>query len=274
MPELPEVETVRKVLEKWVIDKTITDVEFFYNGVLDGINKTSFINNIKNQKIKAVDRKGKFLLFKLSDYILISHLRMEGKYYLVKENVTDPKINKHKIISFTLDDGNKLIYHDVRKFGKMKLIKYEEESTDKSLSKLGEEPFSINEEELYKKIKSSKRKIKTLLLDQAIIAGLGNIYVDEVLFFSNIHPNREGESISKKENKKIIEHSIKVLNRAIELGGSSVYSYHFAGSVSGKFQNELQVYGRKDLECFKCGSKIAKTKIGGRGTHFCPRCQK
>jgi len=274
MPELPEVETVRNVLKNWVIGKTIKDVDIFYNRVIENMNFDIFKKKIINQKINDIDRKGKYLLFVLDDYILLSHLRMEGKYYLVKDELLDEKTNKHKIISFILDDSSSLLYHDVRKFGRMKLLDKNNYLEDESLKKVGKEPFEITSIELYEKIKLSNKPIKELLLDQSNIAGLGNIYVDEVLFVSKIHPLRKGKEVSEKECEVIVENSIKVLNKAIELGGSTIKSYHSGNKVDGRFQNELNVYGKKGTKCPCCSTPIEKTVVGGRGTHYCPKCQK
>lgn len=274
MPELPEVETVRRVLKTWVIGKTIKSVDVFYEKIIENIDFISFKNKIINQKINDIGRIGKYLLFILDDYVLLSHLRMEGKYYLIKDGKMDEKTNKHKIISFPLDDGTSLLYHDVRKFGRMKLLDKSSYGDDESLKRVGKEPFEIKDSELYEKIKLSNKTIKELLLDQSNMAGLGNIYVDEVLFASKIYPLKKGREINKKECKVIIENSIKVLNKAIELGGSTIKSYHSGNKVDGRFQNELNVYGKKGEKCPYCSSKIEKIVVGGRGTHYCPKCQK
>lgn len=271
MPELPEVETVRKTLLDWCKNKTIKDVDLFYKNVLSNIEFDDFKNRIINQKINDIDRFGKYLFIILDDYVLISHLRMEGKYFFVDSE--DEYIKKHKIITFKLDDGN-LIYHDVRKFGKMKLVDKDKYMLDESIAKLGKEPFTISKEELYNKIHHLNKKIKQSLLDQTIISGLGNIYVDEVLFDANISPNRSSKDITLKECEKIIQSSIQILNKAIELKGSTIATYHFNNNETGGFQNEHKVYGKKGFKCCKCQSIIEKTTIGGRGTYYCPNCQK
>jgi formamidopyrimidine-DNA glycosylase len=271
MPELPEVETVRRTLVSWCKNKKILDVELFYPKVLENINYNDFRERIINQTINDISRFGKYLFFILDDYVLISHLRMEGKYFFVNEE--DEYIKKHKIITFYLDNG-KLIYHDVRKFGKMKLVSKDNYMSDKSIVKLGKEPFNITSEELYNKIHKLNKKIKQSLLDQSIISGLGNIYVDEVLFDSQIKPSRDSKDVSLQECEKIIASSIKILNRAIELKGSTIATYHFNNNESGSFQNEHQVYGKKGCKCSRCGNIIEKTTIGGRGTYYCNNCQK
>lgn len=274
MPELPEVETVRNVLKLWVNGKSIKDSSIFYERVLENIAFNDFKDKIINQHIHDVERIGKHLIFILDDYVLLSHLRMEGKYYLVENNVMDEKMNKHKIISFLLDDGKVLLYHDVRKFGKMKLLDKKDYMKDETLAKLGKEPFVIKKEELFAKIKMSNKPIKELILDQTNIAGLGNIYADEVLFLSKLNPLKKGKEISVEECQIIIDNSIVVLNNAIKAGGSTIRSYHSGNNVDGRFQNELNVYGRNGEKCPYCSSVIEKIVVGGRGTHYCPSCQK
>lgn len=274
MPELPEVETVRKTLINWCNGRVIKNVYIHYNNVLEDISFEAFKEKIINQKITDISRIGKYLLFMLDTHTLISHLRMEGKYfYLDSLDDEDEYIKKHKIITFALDKGY-LIYHDVRKFGKMKLTLKEDYKNDKSISKLGEEPFDITGLQLYNKLHNLNKCIKQCLLDQTIISGLGNIYVDEVLFDAQIMPTRSTKSISKEECDALIDSSVKILNRAIELKGSTIATYHFNNNESGAFQNEHKVYGKKGCNCVKCHSKIEKMVVVGRGTYYCPNCQK
>lgn len=271
MPELPEVETVRRTLIKWCKGKCIKDVYLHYPKVLENIDFHTFKSFVCNQKINDIDRVGKYLIFKLDTHVLLSHLRMEGKYFFTQQE--DEYVRKHKIITFELDDG-KLIYHDVRKFGKMKLLSKEDYFLDKSLAKLGKEPFTITTQELYNKLQRANKKVKQCLLDQSIMAGLGNIYVDEVLFDCSITPFRNSKDISEEECCKIIESSIKILNKAIELKGSTIATYHFNNNESGGFQNEHKVYGKKGCNCSICGNVINKSTIAGRGTYYCSNCQK
>ena len=284
MPELPEVETVRRVLRKWVNGKVIKDVLFLYHSLIDGISEEEFKSKVIGQRINEVDREGKFLLFKLDDFILSSHLRMEGKYYYGKcnnslidfeyEGSEDiDKVRKHACALFLLDDNSVLIYHDVRKFGRMHLYSNDEFIPYVSLS-LGKEPFYVSSSEFYNKIKNKNNTIKELLLDQSIMSGIGNIYADEICFVSSIHPTRKGKDVSIEECKKIVEASIKILNQAIEDGGSTIKSYHSGNGVDGLFQQRLLVYGRKGKDCVICGNKINKIRLKGRGTCFCEFCQR
>ena len=275
MPELPEVETVKKTLNRWLNKRKIKKIEVFYENTLLNTNKFDFKTKLKDQNIHTINRKGKFLIFLLDDFALISHLRMEGKYFLLDEQKElSLEKYKHKKVAFYLDNNKILVYDDVRKFGKIKLVNINNYKMDKSLVSLGEEPKNIDHSSFYKKIKKSNRVIKQILLDQSIIAGLGNIYVDEVLFLSKINPLKKGSNITKKEANNIIGKSIEVLDKAIKLGGSTIKSFSYDNKADGKFQNSLHVYGKKDMPCPVCSNKIKKIKVSKRGTHFCPNCQK
>jgi len=267
MPELPEVETVRRTLEPILKDKTIVDVAVYHQNMVE---TPDFIEQLKNQTIKSIDRMGKFLIFKLNDKVMISHLRMEGKYFL-----TDPrKKHPHEHVVFYLDNGQTLIYHDVRKFGKFQIRSYENYRKVSPLLKLGPEPKEANPQVIYKQLKKRHITIKQALLDQHVMAGLGNIYVDETLFRAQLHPQKNTSTLTKKQVESLVKHAIDVLNHAIELGGSTIRSYYATIGVDGKFQNELKVHTKKDEPCPVCQTQIIKIKVGGRGTYVCPRCQK
>lgn len=290
MPELPEVETVRRVLKTWLVGKRIIKCFPIYPNIIANMTPEEFALRIEGQEIKDIGRKGKYLLIYLENDVIISHLRMEGKYHLgyfglrkendeanhyFAPNVIDKK-NKHVHLVFLLDDNRVLMYDDVRKFGRMNLVKKEELFLVPPLNKLGIEANSddYSASYLFERLQKLKVTIKQALLNQELISGLGNIYVDEVLFLSKIKPTKEASKISLKKCQVILDNAKIVLNKAIELGGSTIRSYHFANGVDGKFQNELYVYGRANQECKFCGSKINKIKVGGRGTHYCPSCQK
>lgn len=271
MPELPEVETVRQVLRKKVIGKTISHVEILY----DKIIKTdifTFTNNIINQKINEVERFGKYLLIRLDDYYLISHLRMEGKYLYRN---SDEEIEKHTHIIFRFSDYTELRYNDVRKFGTMHLKLISELYKGEPLAKLGLEPFDEKFTLEYLKNKlNNKRVIKASLLDQSIIVGLGNIYVNEVLYLSKIHPERISNTLTDEEITRIMDSCITVLNKAIKLGGTTIRSYYSDDNITGRFQNELLVHMKEGSICPECGFEIKKIKVSGRGTYICGNCQK
>ena len=271
MPELPEVETVKNGLIKKVKSKTITKCIVGWDGIIAYPNVPDFIKNITNQKINDIDRRGKFLMFILDDYYLISHLRMEGKYFI--KEPTEP-LNKHDHVIFTLDDGMELRYNDTRKFGKMHLVKKDELSIS-PIAKLGLEPWSPDLTTMYLKTKLNKKKpIKTLLLNQSIITGIGNIYADEILFLSHINPETSGDKLTNNNLKDIIDNTKSVLEKAIKMGGTTIHTYTAVDGITGKFQQELLVHGKKDENCPICGTKIIKITVNTRGTYYCPKCQK
>jgi len=272
MPELPEVETVRRTLENYLIGKRIVKTRVFYDKMLVNKTKEEFDTLLKDQVVLKIDRYGKYLQFRIGELTLISHLRMEGKFYIKDE---DEPIEKHEHLIFYFSDHTTLRYHDTRKFGTMELL-LPGETTTSGLKSIGLEPFEEGFTYAYlrNKIHSSSRAIKTVLLDQKNIAGLGNIYVDEVLFLSKVHPEKLASQLSPKEMKAIVQNARIVLEKAVELGGSTIRSYTSSLGVTGRFQNELFVHMRKDEPCKICNTTIVKTKVGGRGTYYCPKCQR
>ena len=267
MPELPEVRTVAKVLKNNLLNKKITNIEIIYPKMIEE-NSLDF-HNLIGKTLTNIETKGKFLIFTFEDLYLVSHLRMEGKYFI--KTLSDP-IEKHEHIIFEFGDLS-VRYHDTRKFGRMILVK--DLKDYKSLDKVGLEPFDKNltKEKLQANLKS-KLPIKELLLDQSIIAGLGNIYVNEVLFASKINPLKKGEDISLKECQSIIDNSISILNKAIEYGGTTIKSYTSSLGVTGHYQDYLKVHKREGLPCEVCNNPIINIKVGGRSTYYCPKCQK
>lgn len=270
MPELPEVETVRSILEKNILNKTILDVEIRYDKILQNSTKEDFVNKLKNQTFIQMKRKGKYLICVLSDYYLIVHLRMEGKFFLMH----DEPLSNHDHIIFKFNDSE-LRYNDTRKFGTMHLF---ERTIDinkiNPLSKVGLEPFEegFNINYLKPFFKKSTKPIKTTLLDQSIIAGLGNIYVDEVLFMSGLHPLQKTKDLTDDNIESIINNSKIVLQKAINLGGTTIRSFQSSHDITGRFQNHLLVHTKSN--CPKCNKSISKIRVGGRGTYYCEDCQK
>ena len=272
MPEIAEVETVRNVLKKRILNKKIKDINIIYPKIIE-TNLIEFKKNLIGNRFVDIKRKGKYLIFELDNYYLISHLRMEGKYFIKDSN---EDINKHEHIIITFTDNTDLRYHDTRKFGRMKLINKQDIGNTPELNKQGLEPIDKNLTATYllDKFKKIKKPIKTTLLDQTIISGLGNIYVDEVLFKSNINPLKETDKITKDEAKKICISSKEIIEHAIKEGGTTIRSYTSSLGVTGNYQNFLKVHQRKDQNCYICNSKIKKIKVNGRGTYYCPKCQK
>lgn len=272
LPELPEVETVRKTLKALVTDKTIESVTVKWPKMIKR-DVDQFVDALKGQTIIDVRRRGKFLILDTDDFALVSHLRMEGKYGVYPK---DEAMDKHTHVIFHFTDGMELRYKDVRKFGTMHLYLKGEEFLSPPLDQLGPEPLTDEflAEELSLKLKKTTRSIKATLLDQTTLVGLGNIYVDEALFRAGIHPERAANSLTEKEIEVLHKEIKATLGEAVEKGGSTIRSYVNSQGQIGMFQLELFVYGRKGEPCKKCGNSLEKKVVAGRGTHFCPNCQR
>ncbi|MDQ7983218.1 MAG: DNA-formamidopyrimidine glycosylase [Spiroplasma sp.] len=273
MPELPEVETVRKTLEPLLINHKIIGVRILLNKVIKDPDILIFKKRILNQTIRQVQRKAKLLIFVLDDDVLLSHLRMEGKYYYQKQ---DDLINwKHVLLVLDLDNGYQLRYHDTRRFGTFHLQTKTTYQSLKPYINIGPEPWSqeVTSDYLKNKWKNKKQKVKTALLDQTTISGLGNIYVDEVLFAAKIHPETTVNKLNNQNLTAIISNASKILKLSIELGGSTIATYTSSLGVRGSFQDYLQVHMRVNQQCFTCKNIIQKSKVNNRGTYFCNHCQ-
>ncbi len=272
MPELPEVETVRHALENKLKNKTIKSINILYPNIFEGQNINVITEKIKDNKINSIKRRGKWLIFELDNYYLLSHLRMEGKY--LYRDIKAP-IEKHEHVIFNISNEFELRYKDVRKFGKMYLVNKNELEKEKHLSKLGLEPWDTNLSSSYlkEKYKNKKIPIKKVLLDQNIIVGIGNIYADEILFLSKINPFKNASDLNDKELNNIINNTKIILDNAIKKGGTTIRSYTSEEGVTGRFQNDLYVHSREGLKCLKCSNIIKKDKIGGRSTYYCEICQ-
>ena len=268
MPELPEVETVKNALKRQVLGKKIISVDVYYN-MIDKPSVEEFKRLVKNQTIIDIKRRGKFLMFELNDYYLLSHLRMEGKYFV------DGDLTCHDHVVFHFDDGI-LKYNDTRKFGRMYLIDKNKVYDEKPLSLLGLEPWDdkLNIDYLKDKLNNKRLPVKSLLLDQSIIVGIGNIYADEILFKSKINPLKKGCELNELDFGNIIKYTREILESAIRLGGTTIKSYESSRGVHGKFQNSLLVHNHEGGKCPDCEGIVIKIKINGRGTYYCPICQK
>ncbi|SFI81624.1 DNA-formamidopyrimidine glycosylase [Thermoflavimicrobium dichotomicum] len=274
MPELPEVETVKRTLQKLVVGKTIRDVTVSLPRIIkhpDDVER--FRSSLRGTTVTDIKRRGKFLKICCEPWVLVSHLRMEGKYRVVAQS--EP-LEKHTHVIFHFTDGTELRYKDVRQFGTMHLFPLGEEEKHAPLNKLGVEPLSDAfdlqwfKETLVKK----KSKIKAVLLNQEYLVGLGNIYVDESLFIAGIHPERSASSLTEEEIEKLYVAIRQTLTKGIEAGGASVRSYLNGEGEMGMFQLQIQVYGRKNEPCLRCGNPITRLVVAGRGTHICGHCQK
>lgn len=272
MPELPEVETVRRGLEKLILGKKISNIDIRYPKMIK-TDLDEFKRVLPGQVIQSMGRRGKYLIFYLSDKVLISHLRMEGKYFYYPDQVPE---RKHAHLFLRFEDGGTLVYEDVRKFGTMELLAPELLEAYFLSKKLGPEPTEQDFDlpTFQQALQKSKKPIKSHLLDQTLVAGLGNIYVDEVLWRAQVHPSRLSNSLTAQEARKVHDETIKVLGQAVEKGGSTIRTYTNAFGEDGTMQEFHQVYDKAGQECSRCGSIIEKIQLGGRGTHFCPNCQR
>ncbi|AJA79417.1 5-hydroxymethyluracil DNA glycosylase [Levilactobacillus brevis] len=273
MPELPEVETVRRGLTRLVQGATIAHVEVRYPKMVTP-DADVFTAELISRKIERIDRRGKYLLFRFSgDLTMVSHLRMEGKYDVQPEG---SPVSKHTHVIFHLTDNRELRYTDTRKFGRMQLVPTGEETTlAPSLGKLGPEPTAetLTLAYMVKIFGKSHKVVKPFLLDQTRIAGLGNIYADEVLWLSKINPLTPVDTLTPSQLSELRQNIIDEMALAIGGHGTTVHSFSTAFGEAGQFQNQLHVYGREGEPCERCGTELVKIKVAQRGTHFCPHCQ-
>jgi len=293
LPELPEVETVRRGLEQKLNDFIIKKVEVCRDSTIAfPINKEDFIRGLNNSLLYNWDRKGKYLIAKLKKFeneniqfpikkfsknngFLVVHLRMTGYFKFIKDPVTPCK---HTRIRFFDNKNNELRFIDVRSFGQMWWITegLSPNKIIKGLGSLGPEPFSKEFDVNYLKQVIAKRtkSIKAILLDQTIVAGIGNIYADESLYSAGISPFRQAKTIKKNELIKLKESIVNVLKKSIGSGGTTFSDFRDLEGENGNFGLQTNVYRRTGRECRKCGNLIEKQKIAGRSTHWCPNCQK
>lgn len=275
MPELPEVESVRKGLESLVKGQKIADVKVDWQNIIVTDDIAEWCQSLKGQQIEKIGRRAKFLIFYLTDFAMISHLRMEGKYHYFKVDEIPAIKDKHTHVRFIFTDSSQLHYHDVRKFGRMEIIAKSAVANYFAQRQIGPEPVAeqFDLSTFKKQLLRYKKAIKTILLEQKVVAGIGNIYADEILFSAQIHPTRFANRLSELEVIALHQAIIKIMQLAVQAGGSSIRTYLNALGEAGTYQNYLQVYGRKEEPCLRCGHLISKIQLGGRGTHFCSYCQ-
>ncbi|RIV22107.1 bifunctional DNA-formamidopyrimidine glycosylase/DNA-(apurinic or apyrimidinic site) lyase [Alicyclobacillaceae bacterium I2511] len=272
MPELPEVESVRRNLETQIVGRTVVRVEVRLPRIVrTPPNPEVFAAMLSGVTVTGVGRRGKYLLIYTDALTLVSHLRMEGQYRLTKAGEEE---SSHTHVVFYFNDKTELRYRDVRQFGTMDLV-YGGMPWPRGLLELGPEPFDslLEKGGLWHRIHSRRAPLKSVLLDQTTLAGLGNIYVDESLFAAGIHPERPANQVTKVQAQALLSAIREVLTRAIAAGGSSVRTYVDGYGRHGGFQIQLQVYAREGQSCRVCGVPIEKIRVAGRGTHFCPQCQ-
>ncbi len=286
MPELPEVETTVCGLKKKVLKRTFLDVwTDFPNLVKKPDSFEKFKERIKNKKIENIWRKGKNIIFDLSEnFSLLIHQKLTGHLIYGQWEKTElgwiPKnkkigedpMNRFIHLIFWLDNGKQLALSDLRKFAKIELATKSE--TEEGLKKVGPDFLEISLEDFEKRLKNKKGKIKQILMNQEVISGVGNIYSDEALFLAKIHPLKETSKLVKEDFRAIYLSLKKILETAIKYQGSSVSDYRNIEGEKGGYSRFLKVYRRAGQKCFSCGSPIERLKIGGRSAHFCPKCQK
>ena len=289
MPELPEVEVVKRSLERNILNLIIKKVKINDTNLRYKVDKIG-LSKLIGKKITKIKRRSKFLIFEIGKtYRMLVHLGMTGKFFFAdnKENkfktsfyyfLNYKKDQKHDRIIFFLNKKQKLIYNDVRKFGFIKIYNFSSIVKSQHLKHLGPEPLGKNWNNLYfkKYIIGRERSIKNILMDQKFVSGLGNIYVNEILFLSEIKPSRKVKNLKNFEIKKIIKYSKKILKNSIKHGGSTIKDFSSENGKKGVFQQHFKVYGRVDQKCSNadCKFKIIRTVISNRATFFCKNCQK
>ncbi|MBY0310139.1 bifunctional DNA-formamidopyrimidine glycosylase/DNA-(apurinic or apyrimidinic site) lyase [Patescibacteria group bacterium] len=285
MPELPEVETVRLQLLYKVRGKIIKNVVVFHKKTV--AHDPTFSQKLAGLSIANIDRIGKLLIVHFADstHHLLAHLKMTGQFLFVDStgisggghtmSTTDTTLpNKHTRVAFQFTDGSTLYFNDMRLFGYTKLATLEE--VEKARAHFGPEPIAENFDiEIFaKQAKKRNAPIKAILLDQTFIAGLGNIYVDETLFRAGVRPISKGSSLSTPRLRSIARHARDVLSEAIAVGGTTFQHFTDTGGEAGNFTDYLRVFGKQRTPCQVCGTTIIKIRCAGRGTHYCPKCQK
>ena len=275
MPELPEVHTIVNDLNvAGLVGNTITAARVFWQRTIAFPSPGAFCRTIKGKKISAITRRGKYLVFDFENsHHLLIHLRMSGRIHLVE---ADSKRLEHEHVILSFDDGKQLRFHDTRKFGRMYLV----DDPEKILNKLGPEPLAgdFTLKKFTGRLNKRKRLLKPLLLDQAFLAGLGNIYVDEALWEAKIHPCRIASSLSNAEIQSLHRAIPKVLKRGIKnLGttlGTGKTNFYSVARRRGQNEETLKIFRRTGLDCPRCRTTVERIIVGQRSTHVCPKCQK
>ena len=289
MPELPEVEVVKRSLEKKARNLIIKKVKINDGNLRYKVNKYQILK-LRGRRIKKIERRSKYLIFTIhKDTVMLVHLGMTGKFFFIDKmnkrfktsfyyKLDENKDTKFNRVIFFLQNNQKIIYNDIRKFGFIKLYNSNEFEKNLHFRKLGPEPLSnkFNSKYLKNYFSNRKRTVKDILMDQKCVAGLGNIYVNEILYLSKIKPFKNVKKISNNEITKLILNTKKVLEDSIKLGGSSIKNFSSGDGKKGTFQQFFKVYGRKGEKCtnIACDSIIQRTTISNRATFFCEKCQK
>ncbi|HEY9839885.1 MAG TPA: bifunctional DNA-formamidopyrimidine glycosylase/DNA-(apurinic or apyrimidinic site) lyase [Candidatus Obscuribacterales bacterium] len=289
MPEMPEVEIVRRGLEAQLKGAEIARLEIRTPSVV--IASPEQLDGLVGQKLEGFGRRAKYLILELSRDRILIHLRMTGQLLVVPPGRAEQDLlplpftyyqrpligpdDKHVHGVFHFRDGTRLLYRDQRKFGRVQVLSPAELAASPGLARLGPEPLTpeFTLPDFRARLKKTQRPIKAFLLDQAQVAGLGNIYVDEALFVARIRPNRPASGLKPAENKRLFEAIPFVLQKGIDAGGTSLRDYLHPDGTRGEHQEHLYVYGRGGQPCLECGAELVKTVLAQRGTHYCPSCQ-
>jgi len=266
MPELPEVETIKRDLQKIILGKKITEVCVHNPAVIRQPSAAEFVKSLEGVTIKNILRRAKLLIFELSNgKFLTIHLRMTGQLVF-------PGGGKKSRVVFHFSGGSAMDFNDQRLFGELRLVS--DWKKLKFVQGLGPEPFDLTLADFKVMFAKKKTKVKSLLMDQGFISGIGNLYAAEILFRAKINPERSSQNLTESEKESLYKEIKQVLNSAIKHGGSSIDDYVRLSGESGDYRRFHQVYGREGKPCFVCKSPIKKIVQGGRGTYFCPRCQR
>lgn len=274
MPELPEVEVIRRGLQQYLPGRRIVAVSTSLKKLRLPMPRKDLAEYIQDKQVMTVDRRGRFLLIAMDNGArLIIHLGMTGKVFMRSVNIGK---EKHDHFILRLDNETQLVFNDVRRFGFIQVLGPGSDFRGTMLAELGPEPFDAhyNPEYLQKLASGRKRPLKNFLMDNRVVAGIGNIYASEILFRAGLNPEKKIRALSLKEWEEVVKSSRYVLDKAIKSGGTSISDFVNESGRSGYFQLELQAYGRQGKACLCCDTPIKKTTMAGRSTYFCPKCQK
>jgi formamidopyrimidine-DNA glycosylase len=271
MPELPEVETIARTLAPGVVGRTIAGIDLIYRPLVRSGRKR--IDAMRGRRVLGVRRRGKMLLIECEGRrTLVFHLKMTGQFLIAAPS--DERDKHTRLVIRFADAGNELRFSDVRKFGFLLCLEGEPESACGELACLGPEPLEVGLPEFAAILKVRRGRVKSLLLDQTRIAGIGNIYADEMLFDARIHPQTPADLLTRPVLERLYGSMRKILAQAIASSGSTIQNYRDAEGRAGSFQESHKVYDRTGEPCVACGTPIRMTRVGGRSSHFCPKCQR
>ena len=271
MPELPEVETIRRSLARRLVGRRLAGCRVMGPHVLQGCRPAE-LRQLRGLRVADLGRRGKYLIIVLEKGVsLVFHLKMTGQFLL---GGAERPLDRHTHFVLRLAGGKEdLRFRDVRKFGRLRLVRGREDELESAFSGLGPEPLQLGRDEFARLLGRRSGRLKSLLLNQSFLAGIGNIYADEILFAARLHPLASAARLRPAQIGRLWRSLQRVLGRAVARGGSTIRDYRDADGRAGFFQLEHKVYGRASLPCRRCRQPVRRIVIGGRSTHFCPRCQ-